>query len=107
MQTPQYLITLNNGTEIETYKNIGGNKVATVLKNIIVEHSDVTYRYAVIDIFDSEYDRHLLSVVFGHLSAIYQRDENGGIKGIRMFLENKLQDSNEFASCKWVSAWKI
>ena len=104
MQTPQYLITLNNGTEIETYKNIDGNKVATVLKNIIVEHSDVTYRYAVIDIFDTEYDRHLLSVVFGHLSAIYQRDENGGIKGIRMFLENKLQDSNEFASCKWVSA---
>lgn len=104
MQTPQYLITLNNGTEIETYKNIDGNKVATVLKNIIVEHSDVTYRYAVIDIFDSEYDRHLLSVVFRHLSAIYQRDVNGGIKGIRMFLENKLQDSNEFASCKWVSA---
>ena len=104
MQTPQYLITLNNGTEIETYKNIDGNKVATVLKNIIVEHSDVTYRYAVIDIFDSEYDRHLLSVVFGHLSAIYQRDENGGMKGIRMFLEGKLQDSNEFASCKWVSA---
>ena len=51
MQTPQYLITLNNGTEIETYKNIDGNKVATVLKNIIVEHSDVTYRYAVIEYF--------------------------------------------------------
>ena len=104
MQTPLYRITLNNGTEIKTFPNIDCNKVATVLKNIIVEHSDVTYRYAVIDIFDIEYDRHLLSVAFGHLSAIYQRDENGGMKGIRMFLEGKLQDSNEFASCKWVSA---
>ena len=104
MQTPLYRITLNNGTEIKTFPNIDGNKVATVLKNIIVEHPDVTYRYAVIDIFDTEFDRHLVSVAFGHLSAIYQRDENGGMKGIRMFLENKLQDSNEFASCKWVSA---